>query len=86
MPLFLLCHWLKTSMDGVGGERKEVSFGLWLVGCYCVLLELLNHTTSFPSFACSVIRKIKKKSQGFLQPHKTFDPIHLTTLLLSKSF
>ena len=47
-------------MDGVGGERKEVSFGVWLVGCSCVLPELLNHTTCFPSLACSVIRKIKK--------------------------
>lgn len=59
-------------MDGVGKERKAVSFGMWLGGCYCVLLELLNHTTCFPSLVCSVIRKIKSQSLGLLQPHKTF--------------
>lgn len=41
------------------GGRGEEGGQLWhVVGC--VLLELLNHTTRFPSLTHRVIRKIKK--------------------------
>ena len=52
-------------MDVVGEERKEVSFGVRLVGCYCVLMELLNHMICFPSLTCIVIKKIKKNNWIF---------------------